>query len=152
VESSRVKRGERAVRPDCPDHLGMRTQLGGEQDWSQDPEFPACAECNSEMTCVAQIDSIEHDGKHDPMRRPALGEQDWMFGDAGMIYVFLLLPVRDDAIRLPVPRIARERAGAPRLEPTTAAVAAQRRTHDSLLEERVRAWATTRSPASVDDR
>jgi hypothetical protein len=92
VELSRVKRGERAVQLDYPDHLGMRTQLGGEPDWIQDPEPPACAECHSEMTFVAQIDSIEHDSKHNPMRRPALGKQDWMFGDVGMIYVFFCFP------------------------------------------------------------
>lgn len=88
VELSRPQRGEKAVPLDYPDHLGMRTKLGGEPDWVQDFETPACVECGNDMTFVAQIDSIEHDSKLNPLRRPALGKKDYMFGDVGMIYVF----------------------------------------------------------------
>ena len=40
------------------------------------------------MVFVAQIDSVEHDSKRNPRGRDCLGEQDYMFGDVGMIYVF----------------------------------------------------------------
>ena len=88
VELSRPQRGEKAVPLDYPHHLGMRTKLGGEPDWVQDFETPACVECGNDMTFVAQIDSIEHDNKLNPLRRPALGKKDYMFGDVGMVYVF----------------------------------------------------------------
>jgi hypothetical protein len=84
----RVRPGERAVSLDYPDNLGLRTKLGGEPDWIQGDNAPQCESCGEPMTFVAQIDSIEHDNKHNPLRRDCLGNQDYMFGDVGMIYVF----------------------------------------------------------------
>lgn len=83
----RVLPGERAVPPDYPD--GMRTKLGGEPEWIQGDETPRCYSCGEPMTFVAQIDSVEHDDPHNPLRRDCRGHQDYMFGDVGMIYVFL---------------------------------------------------------------
>ena len=88
VELERVVPGDRALRLDYPDNLGLRTKLGGEPGWIQDDETPACANCGSTMVFVAQIDSVEHDAPRNPLRRDALADQDYMFGDVGMIYVF----------------------------------------------------------------
>jgi hypothetical protein len=88
VELSRPARGKRAVTLDYPEHLGLRTKLGGEPDWIQDFDVPACPQCDKDMTFVAQIDSIEHDSQLNPLRRPAVSKKDYMFGDVGMIYVF----------------------------------------------------------------
>jgi len=72
-----------------PANLGQRTKLGGEPDWIQTPELPFCADCEAPMTFVAQIDSVEHESDKNPLAKPAVGrEQDYMFGDVGMIYVF----------------------------------------------------------------
>lgn len=84
----RVKAGERAVMLDYPDNHGLRTKLGGDPDWIQNDETPECDFCGEHMTFVGQINSIEHDSKHNPMRQDAFGHQDYMFGDVGMIYVF----------------------------------------------------------------
>jgi uncharacterized protein YwqG len=84
----RVQAGDRAVALDYPDNLGMRTKLGGAPTWIQGDYTPQCNSCGKRMTFVAQIDSIEHDNSHNPMRRDCLGHQDYMFGDVGMIYVF----------------------------------------------------------------
>lgn len=46
------------------------------------------ANCTQCMSFVAQIDAVEHDSKHNPLHRDALGSQDYMFGDVGMVYVF----------------------------------------------------------------
>ena len=88
VTLERVPAGERAVPLDYPDNLGVRTKLGGTPDWIQGDEAPVCQSCNNAMTFVAQIDSIEHDSKHNPLRRDCMGHQDYMFTDVGMIYVF----------------------------------------------------------------
>lgn len=85
----RVKRGTRAVPLDYPANLGLRTKLGGEPDWIQSDETPVCESCGEPMDFVAQIDSIEHENKNNPLSKSALGhQQDYMFGDVGMIYVF----------------------------------------------------------------
>jgi putative addiction module component (TIGR02574 family) len=85
----RVAPGERAVALDYPDSLGVRTKLGGEPDWAQGDQTPRCDSCGIPMTFVAQIDSIEHDNRHNPLRRDCRGgHQDYMFGDVGMIYLF----------------------------------------------------------------
>jgi uncharacterized protein YwqG len=81
------------IQQDVPaidaDALGCRSKLGGEPDWDQDEEIPTCPSCGKEMTFVAQIDSIEHDEDHNPHRIDCLSpEQQYMFGDVGMIYVF----------------------------------------------------------------
>jgi hypothetical protein len=88
VVLERVLPGERAVALDYPDNLGMRTKLGGAPDWIQNDDTPHCDQCDTLMTFVAQIDSIEHDNRHNPLRRDCMGQQDYMFGDVGMIYVF----------------------------------------------------------------
>lgn len=53
--------------------VGERTKFGGNPDWIQGDETPLCTSCGSEMQFVAQIDSIGGD---------------YMFSDAGMLYVF----------------------------------------------------------------
>ena len=88
VALDRVPAGQRAVPLDYPDNLGLRTKLGGEPEWIQGEESPNCPHCDKTMTFVAQIDSVEHDSRHNPLRRDCLGEQDYMFGDVGMIYVY----------------------------------------------------------------
>ena len=83
----RVPEGEKAV-PD-PKKLGLRSKLGGTPDWDQEGETPTCPECEEKMSFVAQIDSIEHDSKHNPHAIDALSDhQQYMFSDVGMLYVF----------------------------------------------------------------
>jgi hypothetical protein len=42
------------------------------------------------MTFIAQLDSMEHDSRDNPHRIDAVhGDQHFLFGDVGMIYVFL---------------------------------------------------------------
>ena len=68
---------------------GERSKLGGMPDWDQLDETPECPNCTQEMTFVGQIDSIEHDSKTNPHRIYCLSkDQEYMFGDVGMIYVF----------------------------------------------------------------
>ena len=88
VTLERVAPGDRAVQLEYPDNLGLRTKLGGQPEWIQDDETPACPECGTLMTFVAQIDSLEHNAPGNPLRRGALVDKDYMFGDVGMIYVF----------------------------------------------------------------
>ena len=89
VQLFRVPEGERAVEFDIPESAGIGTKLGGEPDWIQTPEHPDCPHCHQEMVFVAQIDSIEHQSPLNPLARdPIADHQDYMFGDAGMIYVF----------------------------------------------------------------
>ncbi|KKR86414.1 hypothetical protein A2875_00700 [Candidatus Gottesmanbacteria bacterium RIFCSPHIGHO2_01_FULL_46_14] len=72
-----------------PDNLGLRTKLGGKPDWIQADEAPACPSCRQKMSFVGQIDSIEHESKHNLHSISAISpEQEYMFGDVGMIYVF----------------------------------------------------------------
>ncbi len=72
------------------DNLGIRSKLGGEPTWCQSPEVPKCKSCKEKMTFVAQIDSMEHDEDHNPHAIDALSDgQQYMFGDVGMIYVFV---------------------------------------------------------------
>ena len=85
-----VNEGEPPVRLDYPENLGLQSKLGGAPDWVQGEEWPACPHCGARMTFVAQLDSMEHDSKHNPNRIDALhGDQHFMFGDVGMLYVFL---------------------------------------------------------------
>jgi hypothetical protein len=88
VSLERVSEGQRALTLDYPDNLGLRTKLGGTPDWIQGDDTPQCDSCGEQMTFVAQIDSIEHDNDHNPLRRDCLEDKDYMFGDVGMIYVF----------------------------------------------------------------
>lgn len=94
VTLTRVKKGKTACPTgedvDRDEYLGQRTKLGGAPDWDQKADVPCCASCGKEMTFIAQIDSIEHDWDSNPHRVDAVSEdQKWMFGDVGMIYVFL---------------------------------------------------------------
>jgi hypothetical protein len=69
--------------------LGLRSKLGGNPDWEQTDETPYCPHCKEELTFVGQIDSIEHDAPNNPHRVDSLsGDQDYMMGDVGLIYVF----------------------------------------------------------------
>ena len=79
----------RPALPD-PEALGLRSKLGGEPDWCQNPEVPECPACKSAMSFVAQLDSMEHDSKDNPHAIDCLSDQQqYMFGDVGMIYVFM---------------------------------------------------------------
>ena len=100
VSLQRVPEGERAVPLDYPDSLGVRTKLGGEPDWVQGDATPQCEFCDVPMSFVAQIDSIEHDNEHNPLRRDCMGDQDYMFGDVGMIYVFFCFECGETACLL----------------------------------------------------
>ena len=71
------------------DRYGMRSRLGGKPDWEQNDETPVCGSCGKQITFIGQIDSIEHDAKYNPHRVDCLSKnQQYMFGDVGMIYVF----------------------------------------------------------------
>lgn len=87
IQFEKVGDGEKAV-PD-PEKLGLRSKLGGEPDWIQKPKVPKCPECKEAMSFDAQLDSIEHDEDHNPHAIDCLSdEQQYMFSDVGMIYVF----------------------------------------------------------------
>lgn len=87
------ERGSGALPSDEDDRLGLRTKFGGEPDWEQDDETPSCSSCLAPMTFVAQLDSIEHDYRNNPHAVGALsGDQHFMFGDVGLIYVFFCFP------------------------------------------------------------
>ena len=76
------------------DNIGNGTKVGGEPDWIQGVEIPVCRGCNTPMLFVAQIDSIAMADKRMPTGKdPKTGKeiQEFMFGDAGMVYVFTCL-------------------------------------------------------------
>ena len=82
----RVPVGEPAIDPD---RLGERSKLGGMPDWVQNDETPRCTGCGELMTFVGQLDSVEHQSTDNPHSINALSsDQEFMFGDVGMIYVF----------------------------------------------------------------
>jgi uncharacterized protein YwqG len=82
-----VKPGEAAVDGESS---GLQSKLGGLPDWMQDEDWPTCPSCRERMTFVAQLDSFEHDSDRNPHRIDCLsGNQHFMFGDVGMIFVFL---------------------------------------------------------------
>src|SRR5689334_22689484 len=82
----RVAGGERAINPR---RLGERSKLGGLPDWDQVDATPSCPDCFQDMTFIAQIDSIEQQSSTNPHSISALSkDQQYMFGDVGMIYVF----------------------------------------------------------------
>jgi hypothetical protein len=73
------------------DNIGYGTKLGGEPDWIQGADIPICPSCGIAMVFVAQIDSIAmaDKSKHaEKDRKTGKKIQEFMFGDAGMIYVF----------------------------------------------------------------
>ena len=84
MKFERVKTGEFA---NPTRKLGIRSKLGGEPDWDQGDETPECPGCFIPMRFIAQIDSIEHNESHNPHKQD-YSEQEYMFGDVGMIYVF----------------------------------------------------------------
>lgn len=88
VHLERVPEGEKAIPLDYPQNLGLRTKLGGKPDWIQGDRTPDCSKCQKLMNFVAQIDSIEHRSKHNPLMSEPPKRIDFMFGDVGMIYVF----------------------------------------------------------------
>ena len=67
--------------------LGHRTKLGGEPHWVQMDETPACDDCQMAMTFIGQIDSIAM--QSNALGKTLMAKKSFMFGDAGMIYVFL---------------------------------------------------------------
>lgn len=85
ISLSRCADGEPAVPHKLP---GLCTKLGGEPDWIEEPETPICDSCEMEMSFVAQIDSIEHFADYNPLAMNPEIQQDYMFGNSGMIYVF----------------------------------------------------------------
>ncbi len=88
IKFEKVPNGKKAF-PD-KDNLGIRSKLGGEPTWCQNPEVPKCKSCKEKMTFVAQLDSMEHDEDHNPHAIDCLSnQQQYMFGDVGMIYVFM---------------------------------------------------------------
>ena len=92
VKLVRCRRGQRAVSERYPKNLGLRTKLGGRPDWIQSDEVPECPSCRAAMSFVGQIDSIEHHSPNNPLAKSAVrGEQSYMFGDVGMIYVFFCI-------------------------------------------------------------
>ena len=72
------------LKEDCneklnyPNDIGKRTKLGGIPDWIQDDESPVCKKCGKKLHFIAQIDSVDYKGSNN----------EYMFGDIGMIYVF----------------------------------------------------------------
>jgi hypothetical protein len=82
---TRCAEGEPAVPNLLP---GIRTKLGGLPDWVEEPETPFCSSCDADMSFVAQLDSIEHFADYNPLAMDPEVEQNYMFGDSGMIYVF----------------------------------------------------------------
>jgi hypothetical protein len=80
---------EDAVPGASPDEVGLRTKFGGEPYWIQDDERPTCEHCHKSMAFIGQVDSFEHQRSNNPNARDALwGEQQFMFGDVGLIYIF----------------------------------------------------------------
>ena len=87
VTLTECKNGEKAVPLDYPENLGIKTKFGGLPDWIQDEEVPICQYCGKSMIFTAQIDSFEHYSNNNPNAK-IYSEQNYMFGDVGMIYAF----------------------------------------------------------------
>lgn len=76
------------------DDTGYGTKLGGEPDWIQGVAIPVCRKCKTPMLFVAQIDSIAMADKKKPVGKAPKTDkeiQEFMFGDAGKVYVFTCL-------------------------------------------------------------
>jgi hypothetical protein len=80
---------DRAQSLTNPKNLGLKTKFGGVPDQVQASSSSrvACPECGHHMHFIAQIDSFEHKSSENPNARD-YGEQHFMFGDVGMIYVW----------------------------------------------------------------
>ena len=87
IRIERVPDSELPYSSDPDEALGFRSKLGGDPDWDQDDATPECSGCGKPMHFIAQIDSIEHDVSKNPHRQDFY-QQEYMFGDAGMLYVF----------------------------------------------------------------
>ncbi|AHG92851.1 hypothetical protein J421_5316 (plasmid) [Gemmatirosa kalamazoonensis] len=95
MQFERVPPGTRAVDRRA---LGRRSKLGGKPTWEHGGQTPACARCSEPMSFLAQIDSIEHEDPKNPHAIDALSDdQQYMFGDVGMVYVFLCLTCGEGA-------------------------------------------------------
>jgi hypothetical protein len=72
-----------------PTETGRRTKFGGIPDGIQegDDERKTCPQCYLPLHFIAQIDSFEQNSDTNPNSKP-YDEQHYMFGDAGMIYVW----------------------------------------------------------------
>jgi hypothetical protein len=69
--------------------LGTRTKFGGLPNEIQ-PDGQSgmvCPICRKKMRFIAKIDSFEFNGKDNPKAKK-YGDEQFMFGDAGMIYVW----------------------------------------------------------------
>lgn len=86
IKFERLPKGKKAV-PSL-DKLGLRSKMGGRPNWIQAPGTPKCPECNQVMTFIAQLDSFEHAESYNPNALTSVKQQ-YMFGDVGMIYVFM---------------------------------------------------------------
>ena len=80
---------DEAVPLSYPDSLGQQTKFGGAPCWVQGDDTPICPHCGERMTFVAQLDSFEHQSDRNRNGRdPLSGDQHFMVGDVGMIFVF----------------------------------------------------------------
>ena len=86
VKLMRVRDGDSLESPE----LGQRTKFGGSPNRIQGgAPWPTCPHYHTELSFVAQIDSIEHQCKQNPHSVDSgSSDQKWMFGDVGMIYVY----------------------------------------------------------------
>ena len=58
----------------APAEVGERHRLGGDPEWQQGDETPACRQCGQKMTFYGQLDSIG---------------DDFILADCGLVYVFV---------------------------------------------------------------
>ena len=84
-----IPAGQAPPTPRYPNDSGLRTKFGGLPDAIQDgdEEQKTCPHCFQRMHFIAQIDSFEFDGTNNPNRQD-YGDEHFMFGDVGMIYVW----------------------------------------------------------------
>jgi hypothetical protein len=80
---------EAGPQPDYPNNFGLRTKFGGLPDHIQPVEESErrCKSCGHKMHFVAQLDSFEFNGENNPNRKD-YGDEQFMFADVGMIYVW----------------------------------------------------------------
>ena len=84
-----VANGETAVPQEELPEVGLRTKLGGDPDWIQGNDRPACPSCKQAMCFVAQIDSVGADRPNNIVSKDSAIAEGYMFADGGMIYVFV---------------------------------------------------------------
>ena len=92
IKLERIGDDEPVTELEYPYDVGRRTKFGGCPDGIHgDVSHPDCDECGDEMYFLAQIDSFEHSGpckEGDPELTELPKHIDFMFGDAGMLYIF----------------------------------------------------------------